>query len=90
MKSHTSSFKMLTLTVLCVFIAVSAYCQYEAGELRLGDPGQLPRGGDCKALSARTNKKKILTATILLYGHMRQDEAGHLPVSAAGQRLLQT
>lgn len=45
---------MLTLTGLC------AHSQYEAGEARLGDPGQLPRGGGCKAPSARTNKKSSL------------------------------
>lgn len=47
LKNNTSSFKMLTLTALC------AYSQYEAGEARLGDPGQLPRGGGCKAPSAK-------------------------------------
>lgn len=51
------------------------YSQYEAGKARLGDPEQLPRGGGSKAPSAQINYKKILPATIFLYGYMRRDEA---------------
>lgn len=70
---HKSSCEMLPLTALC------AYSQYEAVEARLGDPGRLPRGGGCKAPSARTNKKPCLSP-FLLYSHKRRDEARHLLV----------
>lgn len=66
------------LTAASAFIAISAYSQYEAGEARLGDPGQLPRGGGCKAPLLQELIKNVLAATILLYSHRRGDEAAHL------------
>ncbi len=73
---------MLLLTALC------AYSQYEAGEARPGDPGQLPGGGGCnKPPLQDLIKKNPPCHHFALRPYEEGWKGPSVCVSAGGQRL---